>query len=323
MLKAQFAGYLPDLRFFLRSDGIVGRGHRKQAVEQLATLTLGGHGAELPRDEEILGSAEQTVLAFCNRDDEDGLLFRKLAHALNQIDHAGRLRVADVEVGVGDAAEHVRKRREVSGSLRVDRVELTDDAADRFGVAVSRCLGGAKRVKPVKNRHTLQCINLTSACNAATLAAREPNSARPMRVCLAILGLPIVLGIVLSARTVQNGETAVTSVWSGIYSAEQAVRGNATFENNCAECHMSDLSGRAGPPLKGDDFMEHWRGKTVAELFEKIRTTMPADWRTQLSETRAIDVVAYLLQKNGFPAGAVELTPAAAGGVRIEAQSDR
>ena len=131
-----------------------------------------------------------------------------------------------------------------------------------------------------------------------------------------------MLGIVLSARTVQNGETAVT-VWSGIYNAEQAVRGNATFENNCAECHMSDLSGRAGPPLKGDDFMEHWRGKTVAELFEKIRTTMPADWRTQLSETRAIDVVAYLLQKNGFPSGAIELTPTAAGGVRIEAQPAR
>ena len=95
------------------------------------------------------------------------------------------------------------------------------------------------------------------------------------------------------------------------------MRGQASFENNCSECHLSDLSGRAGPALKGESFIEHWRGKTVAELVEKIKTTMPADWRTQLTDAKTLDIVAFLLQGNGFAAGDQELTPEAAARTRI------
>ena len=144
-----------------------------------------------------------------------------------------------------------------------------------------------------------------------------------MRVRLAVFALLLALGVMLSAEVTQTAGPAGQSVLTGIYTADQATRGNATFENNCAECHMSDLSGRAGPPLKGDDFMEHWRGKTVGALFEKIKTTMPADWRTQLSETRALDVVAYLLEKNGFPPGNDALTVDTAGTSRIEDRPGR
>ncbi len=132
-----------------------------------------------------------------------------------------------------------------------------------------------------------------------------------MRAGLVIFLFASAVGAGLAA---QEPKTAS----SGIYTSDQAMRGAVTFENNCAECHLSDLSGRAGPPLKGDDFLEHWRGKTVGNLFDKIRMTMPADWRTQLSDTRAIDLVSFLLQKNGFPAGGVELTKDAAAGLPIK-----
>ncbi len=90
---------------------------------------------------------------------------------------------------------------------------------------------------------------------------------------------------------------------AGAFSADQVARGETTFANNCSECHLSDLSGRAGPPLKGDAFVDRWRGKPVESLFEKIKTTMPADWRTQLNESRTLDLVAFLLQQNGFASG--------------------
>jgi mono/diheme cytochrome c family protein len=144
-----------------------------------------------------------------------------------------------------------------------------------------------------------------------------------MGVRVATFAIPFALCVALNAQTVPSGANANKSVWSGVYTAEQASLGMAVFENNCAECHLSDLSGRAGPPLKGDDFMEHWRGKTVGSLFEKIQTTMPADWRTQLNDTRALNVVSFILQKNGFPAGPDALTIETATNARIEDQRSR
>jgi mono/diheme cytochrome c family protein len=144
-----------------------------------------------------------------------------------------------------------------------------------------------------------------------------------MDVRVATFALPFALCIALAAQTAPSGANAGRSVWSGVYTAEQAALGMSVFENNCAECHLSDLTGRAGPPLKGDDFMEHWRGKTVGGLFEKIKTTMPADWRTQLNDTRALNVVSFLLEKNGFPAGPDALTIETAASAKIEEQQSR
>jgi mono/diheme cytochrome c family protein len=117
--------------------------------------------------------------------------------------------------------------------------------------------------------------------------------------------LPLALGFVVAA---QAGGRVEQSGAAGVYTAAQAMRGEASFENNCSECHMSDLSGRAGPALKGDTFMADWRGKTLSALVEKIKTTMPADWRTQLNDARTLDIVAFLLRGNGFAAGDEELT---------------
>ena len=119
------------------------------------------------------------------------------------------------------------------------------------------------------------------------------------------------LGVTATAQDID------LSIWAGAYTTAQAVRGQTTFENNCSECHMSDLSGRAGPALKGDAFMEHWHGKVVGALFDKIQTTMPADRRTRLTDTRTLDLVAFLLQQNGFPAGDRELSTDIAGRIKM------
>ena len=121
--------------------------------------------------------------------------------------------------------------------------------------------------------------------------------------------IPLALGF---AVTAQEQGRAGKPASAGIYTAVQAMRGETNFENNCSECHMSDLSGRAGPALKGDAFMKNWRGKTLAALVEKIKTTMPADWRTQLDDARTLDLVAFLLRGNGFTPGDEELTLEAA-----------
>ena len=86
----------------------------------------------------------------------------------------------------------------------------------------------------------------------------------------------------------------------GVYSAEQAKRGRATYDAKCASCHDG---GTMGPELWGDPFLAQWDGKFVGAFFSRIQTTMPEDAPGTLGENDVLDVVAYVLQTNGFPAG--------------------
>jgi cytochrome c5 len=95
-------------------------------------------------------------------------------------------------------------------------------------------------------------------------------------------------------------------IWDGVYTAAQADRGKTAFLSTCVLCHKSDLSGGQGPTLKGDRFMANWEGESLNQLFVKVRDTMPPDFGLLEPQTK-IDIVAYLIEANGFPAGSVEL----------------
>ena len=98
------------------------------------------------------------------------------------------------------------------------------------------------------------------------------------------------------------------TVLDGVYTVAQAKRGQAGYEAKCASCHRADLSGFSGPPLKDDLFMDRWREFNLSVLFDLIKNTMPADNPGTLGESAYLDIQAYLLQANGIPPGAKELT---------------
>ena len=98
------------------------------------------------------------------------------------------------------------------------------------------------------------------------------------------------------------------SVWDGVYTAEQAKRGDAAYSDQCASCHGLALNGgEMAPPLTGGEFMSNWNGLTVGDLFDRIRTTMPADAPGKLSREKTADILAHILAVNQFPAGSMEL----------------
>ena len=97
-------------------------------------------------------------------------------------------------------------------------------------------------------------------------------------------------------------------IWSGVYTAAQAERGKTNFTGSCARCHLADLSGGTGPSLKGERFVTAWQDESLYRLFTKIRDTMPPNFGTTLTEDAKLDVITYILQSNGFPAGSAELT---------------
>jgi mono/diheme cytochrome c family protein len=97
------------------------------------------------------------------------------------------------------------------------------------------------------------------------------------------------------------------SVSDGVYSQEQAMRGQIVVETHCTECHGETLRGLEGPELAGGLFLATWSPRTLDDLYRKV-AQMPKDAATSVTERERIDALAYLLQANGFAAGPAELT---------------
>jgi S-disulfanyl-L-cysteine oxidoreductase SoxD len=94
----------------------------------------------------------------------------------------------------------------------------------------------------------------------------------------------------------------------GMYSADQAHRGEALYKKQCVSCHGEALDG-AGPypPLSGDDFLSKYAGQPAGNLYDMIQKLMPATAPGSLTRPEAADLVAYILSFNKFPAGKTEL----------------
>jgi mono/diheme cytochrome c family protein len=100
---------------------------------------------------------------------------------------------------------------------------------------------------------------------------------------------------------------ATRSVWDGVFTAEQAARGQAVYAEYCLECHGKALTGGDGTtPLTGIPFVGQWNGLTVGDLFERVRMMPPLD-PTVLTGQQNRDVMAFVLSYNGMPSGSAEL----------------
>ena len=97
-------------------------------------------------------------------------------------------------------------------------------------------------------------------------------------------------------------------MWDGVYNDEQGRRGEASYVENCSNCHGRDLEGAdMTPGLTGFAFMSNWDGLSLADLVDRIRISMPQNRPGTLSRQQTVDVVAYVLRFNQFPAGKEEL----------------
>ena len=108
--------------------------------------------------------------------------------------------------------------------------------------------------------------------------------------------------------------TDLKTVWDGVYTEAQAARGETQFEARCSRCHESG-------PRRDEAFRRDWSGTDVESLFSQIKKSMPADAPSSLSDSSYLDIVAYMLKVNAFPAGASELSADAIKSIRIEGRN--
>jgi S-disulfanyl-L-cysteine oxidoreductase SoxD len=98
------------------------------------------------------------------------------------------------------------------------------------------------------------------------------------------------------------------SVWDGVFTEEQARRGEVAYGESCSECHGASLDGiDMAPGLAQGDFIWNYDGMPVATLFQRIRDTMPLGNAGAIGRSEKVDILAFVMEKNTFPAGSEEL----------------
>jgi quinoprotein glucose dehydrogenase len=100
------------------------------------------------------------------------------------------------------------------------------------------------------------------------------------------------------------------NVWTGVYTTEQAERGRDAYASQCAACHGGSLAGiDVAPALAGSTFLSNWNNTNAGDLHSRIQTTMPLQAPGSLGGRTVADIVAFMLQVNGMPAGELALPP--------------
>lgn len=109
---------------------------------------------------------------------------------------------------------------------------------------------------------------------------------------------------VLLAPLVVSGQSV--SVWSGVYTADQAAAGEKIYFASCSTCHGDELEGRErAPALAGSQFLDSWNGKDLRRLFDRILTMPPGDKPVTTAE--AVELLSFLLRSSEMPSGATAL----------------
>ena len=85
-----------------------------------------------------------------------------------------------------------------------------------------------------------------------------------------------------------------------LYTEAQAEEGAKVWATTCSGCHETK-------DVTSADFRTKWVGRSLFELYEQIRTTMPDDAPGTLTPDQYLHSVVYILKLNGLPAGATPL----------------
>ena len=96
-----------------------------------------------------------------------------------------------------------------------------------------------------------------------------------------------------------------------LYTEDQATKGELAYYQNCSMCHGPNLDGQpggySGPALKGADFADPSYDFHVSDIFNFVAKQMPAATPGSLSHDVDVQIMAFILKKNGYPSGSKEL----------------
>ena len=93
-----------------------------------------------------------------------------------------------------------------------------------------------------------------------------------------------------------------------MFTTEQDEAGATVYQQSYATFHFAQLQGDDfAAALAGNNFRNYWSGRSLQQFLEYVRTQMPLGMPGTLSDEAYAEVVAYILDYNGYPAGEMEL----------------
>jgi len=92
------------------------------------------------------------------------------------------------------------------------------------------------------------------------------------------------------------------------YTVAQAERGRFAYIHDCAECHGGELEGQFGPALAGPNGAIQYH--SGASVWAYVTAQMPNGNAGALPQTEYLDIVAFIYERSGVPAGDRPLTAA-------------
>jgi len=114
-------------------------------------------------------------------------------------------------------------------------------------------------------------------------------------------------GALFGVAIMASAGAALAGAPPALYTTAQATAGAPVYAQNCAMCHGADLKGVAGPALVGPGFPAAGTAATIGSVFTVLAEQMPAGQPGSLTHAQYADLMAYVLSKNGYPAGATAL----------------
>lgn len=119
----------------------------------------------------------------------------------------------------------------------------------------------------------------------------------------------LLASLLLVSLSITNSSRAADAPASSTFTEQQFQRGEALYTEQCGICHGTEMDGGAAPALIGTTFRKTWSmlGANVAELYNRIATTMPPRQGGMLGEEQNLDILAYVLGRNNVLQGSEEL----------------
>jgi mono/diheme cytochrome c family protein len=122
----------------------------------------------------------------------------------------------------------------------------------------------------------------------------------------------VIVSAVGAATALAQGPATVLD---GVYTTAQAARGEAAYSTQCSGCHEGQDAD--GPDLTGKVFFDQWREEKLEPLFTFMKTRMPGNLPGSLPDRVYADILAYILQAHGLPAGTRELSAGLVGSIQL------
>ena len=129
-----------------------------------------------------------------------------------------------------------------------------------------------------------------------------------------ILSVVAIVPLLLSVPCTSRAQTATPgadthyqpfpTIWSGVYTTDEADRGKQTAANLCGRCHGPELKGTdTAPGLTGARFFDRWNNLMLLDVIAWIQSAMPGDHGFFVTAKQSREIVGYMLRESGAPSG--------------------